>query len=73
MLVSARLWHAGFVFSAGANGPTPDQRESLRIGRALYDDIVVQLTTLVDEEYAGLKEAMDIARVPWTPGRGIQP
>jgi photosystem II stability/assembly factor-like uncharacterized protein len=73
MSVSARLWHAGFVFSAGANGPTPDQRESLRIGRALYDDIVVQLTTLVDEEYAGLKEAMDIARVPWTPGRGIQP
>ena len=72
MSVGARLWHAGFVFSAGAYGPTPEQRESLRIARALYDDIVANLSTLVDEEYAGLKEAMDIAKVPWTPGRGIQ-
>jgi len=73
MTVSARLWHAGFVFSAGANGPTPEQRESLRIGRALYDDIVAELTPIVEVGYAGLKEAMDIARVPWTPGRGVQP
>jgi len=72
MTVDARLWHAGFVFSAGAYGPTPEQRESLRIARALYDDIVADLRTLVDEEYAGLKQAMDTARVPWTPGRGIQ-
>ena len=72
MTVGARLWHAGFVFSAGAYGPTPEQRESLRIARALYDDIVANLSTLVDEEYAGLKQAMDTARVPWTPGRGIQ-
>ena len=72
MTVGARLWHAGFVFSAGAYGPTPEQRESLRIARALCDDIVANLGTLVDEEYAGLKQAMDTARVPWTPGRGIQ-
>jgi photosystem II stability/assembly factor-like uncharacterized protein len=73
MSVSARLWHAGFVFSVGAYGPTPEQRNSLRTGRALYDDIVAELDRLVNEDYAGLKEAMDIARVPWTPGRGIQP
>jgi photosystem II stability/assembly factor-like uncharacterized protein len=73
MSVGARLWHAGFVFSVGAHGPTAEQRESLRLGRALYDDIVSELNTLVNVEYAGLKEAMDTARVPWTPGRGIQP
>ena len=73
MTVAARLWHAGFVFSSGAYGPTPEQRESLRIGRALYDDIVSELDSLVNVDYAGLKEAMDTARVPWTPGRGIQP
>jgi photosystem II stability/assembly factor-like uncharacterized protein len=73
MSVGARLWHAGFVFSVGAYGPTPEQRDSLRIGRALYDDIVAELDRLVSEDYAGLKEAMDIARVPWTPGRGVQP
>ncbi len=73
MTVSARLWHAGFEFSAGAYGPTPEQRDSLRIGRALYDEIVTELDQLVNKEYAGLKEAMDAARVPWTPGRSIQP
>ena len=73
MTVAARLWHAGFVFNVSAYGPTPEQRESLRIGRALYDDIVSELDTIVNVEYAGLKEAMDTARVPWTPGRGIQP
>jgi photosystem II stability/assembly factor-like uncharacterized protein len=73
MTVAARLWHAGFVFSVGAYGPTPEQRESLRIGRVLYDDIVSELDSVVNVDYAGLKEAMDTARVPWTPGRGIQP
>jgi hypothetical protein len=72
MTVGARLWHAGFVFSVGAYGPTPEQRESLRIARDLYDDIAANLDTLVNVEYAGLKQAMDTARVPWTPGRGIQ-
>ena len=73
MTVTARLYHAGFESSVGAYGPTPAQRDSLRIGRALYDEIVAELDRLVGEEYAGLKEAMDAARVPWTPGRSIQP
>ena len=73
MTVAARLWHAGFVFSVGAYGPTPEQRESLRIGRVLYDDIESELESVVNVDYAGLKEAMDTARVRWTPGRGLQP
>jgi len=72
MSVEARLWHARFNPSSGAYGPTPAQRESYRIARARYDDIVDNLTTLVDNEYDSLKEALDAARVPWSPGRGIQ-
>jgi len=26
----------------------------------------------VETDYAGLKQAMDVARVPWTPGRSVQ-
>ena len=73
MTVSVRLWHAGFNFSLGAYGPTPEQRDSLRIGRALYDEIIAELDQLMREEYVRLKDAMDTARVPWTPGRSIQP
>ncbi len=67
-----RLWHARFEPTMNAYGPTTSQRESYAIGKRLYDDVVSELTTLVDEEYAGLKRALDQAGVPWTPGRGIQ-
>ena len=72
MTVQARLFHAGFVSNANAYGPTPSQRDSLRIARDLYDDVSRQLSNLVDVEYAGLKVALDAAGVPWSPGRGIQ-
>jgi hypothetical protein len=67
-----RLWHARFDPGSSAYGPTPEQRESLQIARALYDDVTAQLSELIDVEYGGLKKALDTARVPWTPGRGIQ-
>ena len=71
--VSARLYHArGESTVSSAYGPTPSQRESLRIARDLYEDVNRQLSNLVDVEYAGLKVAMDAAGVPWSPGRGIQ-
>jgi photosystem II stability/assembly factor-like uncharacterized protein len=67
-----RIMHARFMPGTNAYGPTPEQRESLQIGRELYDDVRRQLTELVDVGYKGLKDALDEARVPWTPGRGIQ-
>ena len=72
MSVGARLWHARFDPTSSAHGPTAAQKESLRIARKLYDETVAELTQLVDVDYAALKEAMDIAKVPWTPGRGLQ-
>lgn len=72
MTVTARLSHARFIPATNAYGPTPAQRESLRIARSLYDDVNRQLSNLVDVEYAGLKVALDAAGVPWSPGRGIQ-
>jgi photosystem II stability/assembly factor-like uncharacterized protein len=67
-----RLMHARFDPGAAAYGPTPSQRTSYEIGKALYADVTEELTALVDVEYAGLKEALDLAKVPWTPGRGIK-
>ena len=55
-----------------AYGPTQEQRESLSIARQAYDAVVAELDVLVNEEYAALKKALDDAKVPWTPGRGIQ-
>jgi hypothetical protein len=71
MTVAERTYHARFG-PTSAYGPTPSQRESLRIARDLYDDVSRQLSNLVDGEYVRLKVAMDAAGVPWSPGRGIQ-
>ena len=70
--LTERLWHARFNAASTAYGPTPSQRTSYAIGRRLYDDVVQRLGVLVDTEYEGLKEALDMADVPWTPGRGVQ-
>jgi hypothetical protein len=73
MSVQSRLFHARYDQSANAYGPTRTQRESLNIARDLYAGVHSSLTGLVDGPYASLKDALDRAGVPWTPGRGIQP
>ncbi len=70
--LSQRLFHARFAPGTNAYGPTPEQRESLEIGARLYADVKATLVNVVEVEYEGLKDAMDQAGVPWTPGRGIQ-
>lgn len=72
MSVSARLFHARFDPGANAYGPTPEQRESFRIAGKEYADIKRELAALIDGDYTQLKEALTAARVPWSPGRGIQ-
>jgi photosystem II stability/assembly factor-like uncharacterized protein len=73
MTVTSRAFHARFAPMTSAYGPTPDQRKSLEIARESYDDVIAELDEIVNEEYSALKSALDAAKVPWTPGRGIQP
>ncbi|MEL7024410.1 MAG: glycosyl hydrolase [Pseudomonadota bacterium] len=68
MSVQNRLWHARFAPGTNVYGPTPAQRESYRIGKALYEDIVAKMDA-IDRDHDALKAAMDAAGVPWTPGR----
>ena len=70
MTVANRLWHARFAPGTNAYGPTPDQRESYRIGRAQYEEVVTELTDIAND-YASFKAALDEAKVPWTPGRSL--
>ncbi|MEM1262789.1 MAG: glycosyl hydrolase [Pseudomonadota bacterium] len=71
MSVADRLWHATFAPNSNAYGPTPAQRESLRIATSQYQGLLGQLRELIDRDYAALKTAMDSAGVAWTPGRGL--
>ncbi len=72
MTLDSRLWHARFDPGSGAYGPTLAHREPSRIARALYDEVVGNLTGPIETGYEALKDALDAAGVPWTPGRGLQ-
>ena len=41
------------------------------IARDVYAQVGNTLTQLVDGEYEALKDAVEAAGVPWTPGRGV--
>ncbi len=51
--------------------PTATQRESLAIARAGFEEVVVRLRSLLEEDLAGLERDMAAAGAPWTPGRGV--
>ena len=70
--VQERLSHARYDADANAYGPTQTQRMSLNIARDVYADVHGALNGLVDGRYESLKNALDRAGVPWTPGRGVQ-
>ncbi len=72
MSVNARLRHAAYNPHANAYGPTDTQQQSLTIARDVYTDVGAQLAQLIDVEYRSLKDALDSAAVPWTPGRSVQ-
>ena len=69
--VQSRLSHARYSPDANAHGPTQTQRMSLNIARDVYAEVHGALSAL-DRRYESLKNALDGAGVPWTPGRGVQ-
>ena len=68
MTVYDRYWHARFAPGTNLYGPTPAQRESYRIARKLFDDIVTNMDA-IERDLDALKAAMDAAGAPWSPGR----
>ena len=69
--ITSRLQHASYSPNRNAHGPTATQRDSLAIAKSEYASIATELTRLVDREYEQLKDDLDAASVPWTPGRGV--
>jgi hypothetical protein len=71
--VSRRLGVAahGAGLRVGAYGPTPTHRRSLAIAEEEYAGIYRELDKLVNADFKALQGALERAKVPWTPGRGL--
>ena len=65
-----RLGVAGFGNRTNAGGPTATMRESFDIARREFADVGLVVERLIETDFEQLKERLDAAGVPWSPGRG---
>ena len=52
-------------------GPTPTHRQSLEIATVQFAELKTDLDRLIGTDLQRLEAEMDVAGVPWTPGRAI--
>ena len=71
MPVTARISAASFSPHWNAHGPTATHQQTLQIARNEYNGVRAALTQLVDRDFEALKDALNAANVPWSPGRGL--
>ncbi len=69
--IKHRVDVAGFGARRQVYGPTVTQERSLAIAEEEFKEISTTLDRLIDQDFAALKDKLDAAGVPWTPGRGV--
>jgi photosystem II stability/assembly factor-like uncharacterized protein len=69
--VQKRINVAQIGTSFSTYGPTPMHQSSLEIGEQQFADIKTALDRIFNSDMPALRQAMDDAGVPWTPGRGV--
>ncbi len=52
-------------------GPTKTHRQGYAIALAEYRELRSNLVSLIEGDFARLKKKLDVAGVPWTPGRPV--
>ncbi|MGE3805420.1 MAG: glycosyl hydrolase [Gemmataceae bacterium] len=52
-------------------GPTKTQRREYEIAREDHELLAKRLNTILEVDFVKLKESLDKAQIPWTPGRKI--
>jgi hypothetical protein len=71
MSIDHRLGVAGEGARETAYGPTETQARNMEIATEEFAEVGRALDQLIDQEFRALKEKLDAAGVPWTPGRGV--
>ncbi len=69
--ISARLGVVSMGTSFSSYGPTPMHEDSLRIAEQQFANIRKRLDPIFEVQLPALRQRLDAARVPWTPGRDL--
>lgn len=68
--VERRLSVAAMGNRFSTYGPTPTHRASLAVARSRLAELQRELRRIVGDDLPALERRLDLAGVPWTPGRG---
>ncbi|MGD8356504.1 MAG: hypothetical protein PVG42_00460 [Lysobacterales bacterium] len=71
MPVQARLRAAVMGTFRSTYGPTPTHERSLQIAESQFENIKTRLRQIDGTELPALRDQLDAAGVPWTPGRAV--
>jgi len=69
--ISQRISAANSGSRSTVYGPTAVHKRSLEIAEEEFAEVGQQLDRLIDSEFRDLRQKLDAAGVPWTPGRGV--
>lgn len=67
--LSSRLGSVAIGTAFSAYGPTPTLERNVEIAEQGFAEILPDLQRIFDEELPALRDKLDAAQVPWTPGR----
>ncbi|MBT8137604.1 MAG: glycosyl hydrolase [Gammaproteobacteria bacterium] len=67
--IMSRIYDAGWGDRTSAHGPTSTNRRSLQIAQEQFNEARTSLDRLLDTDMPRLRQRLDDAGVPWTPGR----
>jgi hypothetical protein len=69
--ITGRLQAAQLGTAFATHGPTPTHERSLDIAERQFAGFKARLDQVTNSDLPALREALDQAGVPWTPGRGV--
>jgi hypothetical protein len=69
--ITGRLQAAQYGTAFATHGPTPTHERSLDIAERQFAELKARLDKVTGSDLPALRESLDRAGVPWTPGRGV--
>jgi hypothetical protein len=69
--ITGRLQAAQYGTAFATHGPTPTHVQSLDIAERQFAELKARLGKVTGSDLPTLRDGLDRAGVPWTPGRGV--
>ena len=67
--ISSRISSVAYRLRGQSGGPSEDDRAAYADAAAAFEPVLGELRQILEQDLAGLRERLEAAGAPWTPGR----